>query len=37
MTFFQKLCLFRDNVEKYCRVAQAIDDNKSPSHFMHDI
>ena len=25
--FFKKLCHLRDNVEKYCRMGQATDDN----------
>ena len=30
--YFRKLCLSRDTVEKYCRAAQAADDNMADAH-----
>jgi len=35
--FFRKLCCFRDDVEKYSRLTQAIDNNTAHAHFMQDI
>jgi hypothetical protein len=34
--FFQKSCRLWDNVEKYCRAGQAIDDNMAHAHCMLD-
>jgi len=35
-TFFFKSCLLWDNIEKYCRVGQATDDNMARAHCMLD-
>jgi hypothetical protein len=34
--FFRKLCVLRDNVEKYCRSGQAIDKNMTHVHCVLD-
>jgi len=36
VTAFWLSCLLWDNVEKYCRVGQATDDNMAHAHFMLD-
>jgi hypothetical protein len=33
---FRKLCRYLDNVEKYCRPGQAIDDNMAHAPYMMD-
>jgi len=34
--FFRKSCPLWDNVDKYCRVGQATDDNMAHAHCMLD-
>jgi len=34
--FLRKSCRLRDNVEKYCSVGQATNDNMAPSRCMMD-
>ena len=36
VTYFQKLCRLRDNVEKYDRTGQATDDNMAHVYCMLD-
>ena len=36
VTFYRNLCLFKNNVEKYCTAGQATDDNMAHAHFMLD-
>jgi hypothetical protein len=36
VTVFRKVCRLWDNVEIYCRVGQAIDDNTAQAHCMLD-
>jgi hypothetical protein len=36
ISVFRKLCLLSDDVEKYCRVGQATDNNMAHAHCMLD-
>jgi hypothetical protein len=36
VTYFRKSCRLWDNVEKYCKVEQATDDNMAHEHCMLD-